>query len=163
MLKYLLRYLVFVGIPYALAKKIEKRYLRSKNNPDNKPDSRAVDFRGGEIFTATGIAALLMKDLAFKVALTGLVGSSIWSDMADTGVEQVLKYAGAIAAAPGHKFVKIVKRFRSMNVDHTLDIKEKESNLYYNHSSLVSIFFRKWNTSVRILYGGFERNAGCKR
>jgi hypothetical protein len=124
MLKYLLRYLIFVGIPYALAKKIERRYLGSKNNPDNKPDNVAVDFRGGEIFTATGIAALLIKDLAFKVALTGLVGSSIWSDMADTGVEQVLKYAGAIAAAPGHKFIKLMNRFRSMNGDHTLDIKE---------------------------------------
>ena len=124
MLKYLLRYLIFVGIPYALAKKIERRYLRSRNHPDNKPDSLAVDFRGGEIFTATGIVVLLMKDLAFKVALTGLVGSSIWSDTADTAVEQVLKYASAIAAAPGHKFIKIVKRFRGMSDEHTLDIKE---------------------------------------
>lgn len=124
MLKHLVKYLLFVGIPYAIAKKIEKRYLRSKNNPHNKPDSSAVDFRGGEILTATSIVALLMKDLAFKVALTGLVGSSIWSDTADTAVEQVLKYAGAIAAAPGNKFIKILKRFRGMNGDHTLDIKE---------------------------------------
>jgi hypothetical protein len=122
--KYLIRYLLFVGIPYAIAKKIEKRYLRSRNDPYNKPNSLAVDFRGGEILTAAGIAALLMKDLAFKVAFTGLVGSSIWSDTADTAVEQVLKYAGAIAAAPGHRFIKIIKRFRGMNGDHTLDIKE---------------------------------------
>ena len=124
MLKYLVRYLLFVGIPYTIAKKIEKRYLRSKNNPHNKSDSSATDFRGGEIITATGIVALLMKDLAFRVALTGLVGSSIWSDTADTAVEQVLKYAGAAAAAPGHKFIKIIKRFRGINSDHTLDIKE---------------------------------------
>jgi hypothetical protein len=124
MLKYLSRYLVFVGIPYAIAKKIEKRYLRSKNNPDNKSDSSSLDVRGGEIFTTTAIIALLMKDFAFRAAITGLVGSSIWCDSADNAVEQVIKYAGAIAAAPGHKFIKIVKRFRAIDNNYTLDIKE---------------------------------------
>jgi hypothetical protein len=124
MLKYLLRYLVFVGIPYTIAKKIKKRYLRSKDNPDNEPDSPAVNVRGGEIFTTTAIIALLMKDFAFKVAITGLVDSSIWSDTADNAVEQVIKYAGAIAAAPGHKFIKIVKRVRGIDNNYTLDIKE---------------------------------------
>jgi hypothetical protein len=124
MLKYLLRYLIFVGIPYSIAKKIEKRYLRSKSNSDNKPDSPPTDLRGGEIFTATGIIALLMKDLAFKAAITGLVGSSIWYDTADNAVEQVLKYASVITAAPGHKFIKIIKRFRNIDNNHALDIKE---------------------------------------
>jgi hypothetical protein len=119
--KYLLRYLLFVGIPYAIAKQIEKNYLRSRSKPydkpdslDNKPDSLPVDFRGGELITLTG----------FKVAFTGLIGSSIWSDTADTTTGQVVKYAGAIAAAPGTKLLKILKRFRGMNGNHTLDIKE---------------------------------------
>jgi hypothetical protein len=124
MLKYLLRYLIFVGVPYAIARKIEKRYLRSESNPDNKPGDPPTDLRGGEIFTATGITALLMKDFAFKVAITGLVGSSIWYDTADNAAEQVLKYAGAVMAAPGHKFIKIIKRFRNIDSNHALDIKE---------------------------------------
>jgi hypothetical protein len=124
MLKYLLRYLIFVGVPYAIAKKIEKRYLRSKSNPEDKPDHPPTDLRGGEIFTATGIIALLMKDFAFKAAITGLVGSSIWYDTADNAVEQILRYASAISAAPGHKFIKIIKRFRNIDNNHALDIKE---------------------------------------
>jgi hypothetical protein len=130
-IKYLLRYLLFVGIPYAIAKKIEKSYLRSRGRPhdkpdslDNKPDSLPVYFRGGEFITVAGVVDFLMKDLGFRVAFTGLIGSSIWSDTADTATGQVVKYAGAIAAAPGGKFLKILKRFRGMNGDHTLDIKE---------------------------------------
>ena len=46
MMKYLLRYLIFVGVPYIVAKKIEKMYLQSlklKNDIDAKPDSLIVD------------------------------------------------------------------------------------------------------------------------
>jgi hypothetical protein len=66
-----------VGIPYAIAKKIEDRYLRSKSNSDNKPDSPTTNLRGGEILSVSAIVALLMKDLAFRTAITGLVGSTI--------------------------------------------------------------------------------------
>jgi len=121
--KYVLRYLIFVGVPYVLAKKIERRYFKSNRDSVNKPGGPKLDFRGGEIFT-TGIIALLMKDLAFRVAFTGLVGSSVWYDTADNAVEQILKYTGAIVAAPGHKFIKIVKRFRNIDKNHALDIKE---------------------------------------
>jgi hypothetical protein len=132
--KLLLRYLVFVGVPYIVAKKIEKRYqqhLYSKNNPDDKPDNLDVDssikdgleIRGGEILI-TGIVAFFMKDLAFRLAITGLVGSTIWSDTADTAIEQVLKYAGPIMAAPGYKFKNVVKRLQKIDSKYTLDIKE---------------------------------------
>jgi len=133
-MKYLLRYLLFVGVPYIVARKIEKIYLQhlqSKNNLDDKPDSLDVDnpikdgldTRGGEILIA-GIVTFFMKDLAFRLALTGLVGSTIWSDTADTAVEQVLKYAGPIMTAPGYKFKNIVKRLRKIDNKYTLDIKE---------------------------------------
>ena len=133
-MKLLLRYLVFVGVPYIVAKKIEKRYqqhLYSKNNPDDKPDNLDVDssikdgleIRGGEILI-TGIVAFFMKDLAFRLAITGLVGSTIWSDTADTAIEQVLKYAGPIMAAPGYKFKNVVKRLQKIDSKYTLDIKE---------------------------------------
>jgi hypothetical protein len=133
-MKYLLRYLVFVGVPYIVARKIEKRYLQhlqSKNNLDDKPDSLDVDspikdgldVRGGEILI-TGIVAFFMKNLAFRLALTGLIGSTIWSDTADTAIEQVLKYAGPIMAAPGYKFKNVVKRLQKIDNKYTLDIKE---------------------------------------
>jgi hypothetical protein len=132
--RYLLRYLLFVGVPYIVARKIEKKYLQhlqSKDHLDNKPDSLDVDnlikdgldIRGGEFIT-TGLVAFFMKDLAFRLALTGLIGSTIWSDTADTAIEQVLKYAGPIIAAPGYKFKSVVKRLQKIDNKYTLDIKE---------------------------------------
>ena len=134
MMKCLLRYLIFVGVPYIVAKKIEKMYLQSlklKNDIDAKPDSLIVDTdkkdelktRGGDIATIS-IVGFLMKDFAFRAALTGLVGSTIWSDTADTAVKQVLKYASLIASTPGSKFKNILKKLQRINNDHTLDIKE---------------------------------------
>ncbi len=37
----------------------------------------------------------------------------------------MLKYAGAITAAPGRKFKNIVKKLQDIDSDYTLDIKEK--------------------------------------
>jgi hypothetical protein len=130
LIKYLLRYLLFVGIPYTIAKKIEDRYLRSKNNPDNpdnpnnKPDSSPVNVRGGEFFSTSAAIAFLMKNLAFRTACTGLIGCSVWGDTADNAVKQVIKYASAIAAAPENKFIKLIKKFRSIDDNYTLDIKK---------------------------------------
>jgi hypothetical protein len=132
--KYLFRYLIFVGVPYIVARKIEKKYLQylqSENDLDDKPDSLHVDnlikdgldMRGGEIIT-TGIVAFFMKDLAYRLALTGLIGSTIWSDKADTAIEQVLKYASLVMAAPGYKFKSVVKRLQKIDNKYTLDIKE---------------------------------------
>jgi hypothetical protein len=135
-MKYLFRYLIFVGVPYVIARKIEKAYLQSlklKNDIDTKPDNLVVDtdkkaelkIRGGSLSLATmGIVAFLMKDFAFRTALSGLIGSTIWSDTADTAVEQILKYSSAILATPGFKFTNISKKLLSIKSDHTLDIKE---------------------------------------
>ena len=133
--KYLLRYLIFVGIPYTISKKIEKKYLenlKSLNNTEDKPDNLDVDIskkykldtRGGELLTISAIIGFLMKDLPFRVALTGLIATTIWSDTADSAVELVVKHAGAIAAASGLKFKNIIKKLRNIDDRHTLDIKE---------------------------------------
>jgi hypothetical protein len=137
-MKYVLRYVLFVGIPYVIARKVEKRYLKLKDNPvnktnsldnktdnlDNKPENPAINIRGGEIFAINAIIELLMKDFAYKTALTGLVGSTIWGNTADNAVEQIMKYAGAIVAAPGHKFLKILKRFRKIDDNYASSIKQ---------------------------------------
>ena len=130
MTKYLLRYLIFVGIPYIIARKIEKVYLESLK--DAEPDNLILDTdgkyelktRGGELATI-GIVAVLMKDLAFRVALTGVISSTIWSDTADMTVKQLLKYSSLIAATPGSQFKNILKKLQRINNnDHSLDIKE---------------------------------------
>ncbi len=65
-----------------------------------------------------------MKDFTFREALTRLVGSTIWSDTADTAVKQVLKYSSLIAATFGFKFKNILKKLQRINNHYTLDIKE---------------------------------------
>jgi hypothetical protein len=64
-----------------------------------------------------------MKDLSFKAAIIGLVGSSIWYDTADNAVGQIVKYSGAVMSAPINKVIKIIKRFRNIDNNHALDIK----------------------------------------
>lgn len=133
--RYVLRYLIFCGVPYVLAKKIERKYLKSNRDLSDKSDgpesnkdlsdksnSPELNIRGGGI-TAT-IIALLMKDLAFKAAITGLVGSAIWSDTADNLAEQVLRYGGAISAAPGRKLKNIIKKLQGVDSNYALDIRE---------------------------------------
>jgi hypothetical protein len=120
--KYFLRYLLFVCIPYSIAKKIERKYFNSNSNLGNKPDGPKLDLRGGAI--PAGIIVLIMKDFAVKVAITGLFGSTIWSDTSDSITEQILRYTSSICAAPGYKFTNIVKKLRGINDQHTLDIKE---------------------------------------
>ena len=128
MLKYLLRYLLFVGVPYTLARGVErkyKKYLKGKGNPDNKPDSdtKPIDLRGGEKFT-TSIKKWVMKDLAFRLAISSLIMSSVWCDTADNVINQLLLYSKSIVALPGYRFIGIVTKFKNMDHNHALDIKE---------------------------------------
>ena len=128
MLKYILRYLIFVGVPYTIARqteKIYKRYLKGKNNPDNKPDSdtKPIDLRGGENFT-TSIKEWIIENLAFRIAISSLIMSSIWYDTADNVINQLFLYSKSIVAAPGYRFIGIITKFRNMDHNHALDIKE---------------------------------------
>jgi len=120
--KYVLRYLIFVGLPYILAKKIERKYFKSNSDLGKKPDGPELDFRGGAI--PAGLKALIMKDFALKVAITGLFGSTIWSYTSDNITEQILRYGSAICAAPGRRFINIAKKLQGVDNSHTLDIKE---------------------------------------
>jgi hypothetical protein len=131
--KYILRYFVFVGMPYFLARKIEKKYFkRTKHSEvEKKSEILIVDNKeiinpnGGEILTISAhLLALITKDFAFKTAFITLVSSTIWADSADTSVKQILKYSSSIIAAPGFKFKSIVNKLRGINPDYSLDIKE---------------------------------------
>lgn len=65
-----------------------------------------------------------MKDFAFRAALMGLVNSTIWSDMTDNAVEQLLKYLDVIVAVPDNKFKLFVKQLKDIENNYTLEIKE---------------------------------------
>lgn len=133
----LLRYLIFVGVPFAIARRIEKYFWKNididtkkkigdeltKVNIDNS-SGEALDNRGGAIGPITlGFIKFIMVDFGLKVVITTGVGATIWSEAADNGVEHLVKYCGAITAAPGRKLARIASHFRDQT-DQSLEIKE---------------------------------------
>ena len=138
--KLILRYLIFVGIPYVLARKLEKFFwknideetkrkisneLTKSNNSIDDSTGKALDRKGGAIDPITiSIIKLIMVDFGIKVAIGGAFASSIWSESADKAAEHIARYSTAILAAPGRKIGRIVQRLKGINPDHTEDIKE---------------------------------------
>ena len=135
----LLRYLVFVGIPYVLAKKIETAFWeRHKQKPKTKKTVSKVPelnklpqnmvnglkTRGGSHFIMAWFVKLVVDDFAIKVAIVGGFGASIWSQTADNAAAQLAKYGSAILAAPGKKFCKLYQRIKGVDPQHSVDIKE---------------------------------------
>jgi hypothetical protein len=143
--RFLLRYLVFIGIPYLVGKRIEK-YMWHRLNPEIKQrlnkelkklpkienisdeTRNALDNRGG---AGPGVLVWLTKlivvDFGLKSAIAGGIFATIWSGNADTAAGQIAKYGSAILTAPGHKFknlYKRLKRLKGLNPQHTQDIRE---------------------------------------
>ena len=133
----LLRYLIFVGVPFIIARKIEKDFWKNIDIETKKKigdeltkldidDSatKAIDNRGGALDPVTlGLIKFVMVDFALKVVITGGVSATIWSEAADKGIEHLVRYSSAIIAAPGRKLAKIASHFRGQ-MDQSLDIKE---------------------------------------
>ena len=116
-MKILFRYLIFVGIPYFIAKRIEKYFwehaspeLKKELNKELK-DSPELDTlsehtkdpintRGGANPVILWITKVVMSDFAIKTAIAGAVGASIWSETADNAAAQLAKYGSAMLSAP---------------------------------------------------------------
>jgi len=105
-------------------KKINNELTKSNNSIDNST-GKALDRKGRAIDPITiSIIELIMVDFGIKVAIGGAFASSIWSESADKAAEHIARYSTAILAAPGRKIGRIVRRLKSINPDHTKDIKE---------------------------------------
>ena len=93
-MKILLRYLVFVGIPYIIAKRIEKYFwkhaspeLKKKLNKKLKDLSElntvseaakgSLGTRGGANPVVLWLVKVVISDFEIKVAIAGAVGASI--------------------------------------------------------------------------------------
>ena len=140
-MKILLRYLIFAGIPYFLAKRIEK-YFWKHASPELKKELNkklkdlpeldtvsehtkdSVDTRGGANPVILWITKVVMSDFAIKTAIAGAVGASIWSETADNAAAQLAKYGSAMLSAPGKKFVRLYRRIKGVDPQYSMDIKE---------------------------------------
>ena len=139
----LLRYLVFIGIPYLIARRIEKillnrldpetkrklsenlkRFPEIDNNVPEKIQND-LDTRGGAdaVFWLWG-TKLFLKDFAIKVALSSGLGATIWGSTADNAAANVVKFGTAILQAPGNKFKNFYKKLRGIDPQHSQDIRE---------------------------------------
>ena len=139
-MKILLRYLIFVGIPYILARRIEK-YFWKHASPELKKELNkkikdfpasdiisdatkdSLDTRGGANPIVLWLVKTVISDFGIKTAIVGAVGVSIWSETADNIAGQLAKYGSAILAAPGKKFVRLYNRIKGIDPQHSLDIK----------------------------------------
>lgn len=133
----LLRYLIFVGVPFVIARKIEKYFWKNIDIETKKKigdeltkldiddsSAKAINNRGGALDPVTlGFIKFVMVDFALKIVITGGVSATIWSEAADKGVEHLVRYSSAIIVAPGRKLAKIASHFRGQT-DQSLEIKE---------------------------------------
>ena len=140
-MKLLFRYLIFVGVPYLIARRIEKYFwkhaspeLKKELNKELKelPELDTVsettkdslDTRGGTSRVILWFAKGVMTDLGIKTAIAATIGASIWSETADNAAAQLSKYGPAMLAAPGKKFARLYNRIKGIDSQHSLDIKE---------------------------------------
>lgn len=140
--KLLLRYLVFIGIPYLIAKRVEKILLNRldpetkrrlneelKRFPeiDNVPEKiqNDLDTRGGaDPVFGLWFTKVFVIDFAIKVAVSSGLGAAIWGSTADNAAANVVKFGTAILQAPGNKFKNFYKKLRGIDPQHTQDIRE---------------------------------------
>lgn len=139
--KLLVRYLVFIGIPYLIAKRIEK-ILLNRLDPETKrklneelkrfPEIDIVsektrndlDTRGGAGPVMLWFTKVFVLDFGVKVAIAGGIGATVWGSTADNAAANVVKFGTAILQAPGNKFKNLCKKLRGINPEHTQDIRE---------------------------------------
>ena len=143
-----LRYLIFVGIPYFLARRLEK-FLINRLDPETKarlneelkrfPEEEvqkfphiegisentktALDQKGGTDPISVWFTKVFILDFGIKVAILGGISSTIWSSIADSSVQNILKYAAPILASPGVKFKTFYNKLRGLDESYNQDIK----------------------------------------
>ena len=169
-MKILLRYLIFAGIPYFLAKRIEK-YFWKHASPELKKELNkklkdlpeldklsestkdSLDTRGGANPIMLWFVKVVINDFAIKTAVAGVVGASIWSETADNASRQLAKYGAAILSAPGKKFVRLYSRIKGVDPQHSIDIKEIVFNNELTNKDKVELLKIKIESALKNLKG----------
>ena len=167
-MKFLFRYLIFIGIPYLIAKRIEKSFWehaspelkkefnkKLKDLPEldtvSEHSKDSLDTRGGANPVILWVTKVLMSDFAIKTAIAGAVGASIWSETADNAAVQLAKYGSAILSAPGKKFIRLYRRIKSVDPQHSMDIKEILFNKELTNTDKVELLKIKIEATLKNL------------
>ena len=140
-MKILLRYLVFVGVPFLIARRIEKYFwkhaspeLKKKLNKKLKDLSElntvseaakdSLGTRGGANPVVLWLVKVVISDFEIKVAIAGAVGASIQSETVDNVAAQLAKSGSTLLATPGKKVLRLSNKIKGIDSQHSLDIKE---------------------------------------
>lgn len=170
--KILLRYLIFVGIPFLVAPKIEKFLLNRLDSKTKKKlhekykrfpqfanisdeTTESIDIRGGaaaELFWLWFIEVFIV-DFGPKAILASTIGSSIWSETADTAAGVIMKYAATIVSAPGSKFKNLYKKLRKIDPKHTQEIQEILLDKNLSEQDKLQLVMIKVEQTVKTLKG----------
>lgn len=174
--KFLLRYFVFVGIPYFVARRLEKLFwkyaspeLKKEFNKKSKdaaefeklsePTKDSLDSRGGaNPLIVAWITNVLIRDFAIKAAIAGAVGSSVWFETADNAAGQLSKYGPAILAAPGKKFIGLYHRIKGIDPRHSADIKEILLDKSLDNKDKLELLKIKIESALRNLKGSKRKH-----
>lgn len=169
-MKIILRYLIFVGIPYFIAKRIEK-YFWEHASPELKKELNkklkdlpeldtisehnkdSLDIRGGANPLVLWVIKVVMSDFAIKAAITGAVGSSIWAETADNAAAQLAKYGSAMLSAPGKKFARLYHRIKGVDPQYSMDIKEILFDKELSNKDKVELLKIKIESALKNLKG----------
>lgn len=169
-MKLLFRYLIFIGIPYIIAKRIET-YFWKHASPELKKELNkklkelpeldtvsesskdALGNRGGASPIVLWLVKVAMNDFAIKVAIAGAVGSTIWAETADNAAAQLAKYGSAMLSAPGKRFVRLYNRIKGIDPQHSMDIKEILFNSELTNKDKVELLKIKIESVLKNLKG----------
>ena len=166
-MKLLLRYLIFVGISYLIAKRMEK-YFWQHASPELKKELNrklkdlpkvsehtkdSLNTRGGTDLVILWVAKIIINDFALKAAITGAVGASIWSETVDNAAAQLAKYGSTILLAPGKKFVRLYRKIEGVNPQYLIDIREILFNNKLTNKDKVELLKIKLESVLKNLKG----------
>jgi hypothetical protein len=167
-----LRYLIFVGIPYLLARRIEKFLMkrfdpetRSKLNDKlkklddhdlpnlSKSSKDALNNRGGfDVGIVAWVSKVIIADFATKTAIGCAIGATIWGDTADKAAGTLAKYAAAILSSPGNKFRKLFNKLKGIE-HHEQDIQQIILDKQLTTSDKIELLKIKVEQALRELKG----------
>jgi hypothetical protein len=169
-MKHLFRYLIFIGIPYFIAKRIET-YFWKHASPELKKELNkklkelpeldtvsesskdALGNRGGANPVVLWFVKVVMEDFAIKTAIAGSVGATIWIETADNAAAQLAKYGSAILSAPGKRFVRLYHRIKGIDPQHSMAIKEILFNNELTNKDKVELLKIKIESVLKNLKG----------
>ena len=131
----ILRYLIFIIIPYVIASRIEmalwnildpeeKEQLRKKLKEWPKYSSDALATPSREKRIKVWLLKLILEDFGLKGAVGGAIYSYVCPNTANGVVSFLAKYSSAIIMTPGHKLIRLVKRIKRVTPSYTKEIKE---------------------------------------